>query len=210
MPDKLTNLQSILRDPGLLEGRAYIDGNWVEGMNGTFSVVNPARGDIISDVADLSREQVREAIKQANVAQKEWAQWTGKERATLLRKWFQEIIENADDLAIILTAEQGKPQAEAKGEILYGASFIEFFGEEAKRVYGEIIPGHQRDKRIHVLKQPIGVVATITPWNFPNAMITRKIGPALASGCTVVARPAAEIPKAVATDSWWVPCQPDF
>ncbi|MCY4300858.1 MAG: NAD-dependent succinate-semialdehyde dehydrogenase [Aestuariivita sp.] len=194
MPDKRTNLQSLLRDSSLLEGRAYIDGNWVEGMNGTFSVVNPARGDVIADVADLSREQVGDAVKQADVAQKEWADWTGKERSIVLRKWFQEIMENADDLAIILTAEQGKPQVEAKGEILYGASFIEFFGEEAKRVYGEIIPGHQRDKRIHVLKQPIGVVATITPWNFPNAMITRKIGPALASGCTVVARPAAETP----------------
>ena len=125
---------------------------------------------------------------------KEWAARTGKERAAVMRKWFDLMVENADDLAAILTAEMGKPLAEAKGEVLYGASFIEWFGEEAKRVYGETIPGHQRDKRITVLKQPIGVATSITPWNFPNAMIARKVGPALAVGCGMVARPAAETP----------------
>jgi succinate-semialdehyde dehydrogenase/glutarate-semialdehyde dehydrogenase len=137
---------------------------------------------------------VAQVIDQAYAAQKEWAAWTGKERAAVIRKWFDLMVENADDLATILTAEQGKPHAEAKGEIAYGASFIEFFGEEAKRIYGETIPGHQRDKRITVIKQPIGVAASITPWNFPNAMITRKAGPALAAGCSFVGRPAAETP----------------
>jgi succinate-semialdehyde dehydrogenase/glutarate-semialdehyde dehydrogenase len=137
---------------------------------------------------------VNESIAAAEKAQKEWAKWTGKERAAVLRKWFDLMMENQDDLGTILTAEQGKPLAEAKGEIAYGASFIEFFAEEAKRVYGEIIPGHQRDKRINVIKQPIGVAASITPWNFPNAMITRKAAPALAAGCAFVGRPAKETP----------------
>ena len=189
-----TNLKSLLKDPSLLETRAYVGGAWVDGDNGTFDVTNPARGDVIAQVADLSRAQVAGAIAQAEVAQKEWAKWTGKERATLMRKWFDLMMEHADDLATILTAEQGKPHAEAKGEIVYGASFIEFMGEQAKRVYGETIPGHQRDKRIMVLKQPIGVAASITPWNFPNAMITRKAAPALAVGCSFVARPAKETP----------------
>ncbi|MDF1726120.1 MAG: NAD-dependent succinate-semialdehyde dehydrogenase [Sulfitobacter sp.] len=189
-----TDLKSILKDPSLLETRAYIDGAWVDGADGTFDVMNPARGDVIAKVANLSRAQVAEAIEAARKAQKDWAAWTGKERAGVLRKWFDLMMENQDDLGAILTAEQGKPLAEAKGEIAYGAGFIEFFGEEAKRVYGEMIPGHQRDKRIMVLKQPIGVAASITPWNFPNAMITRKAAPALAAGCAFVARPAAETP----------------
>ncbi len=189
-----TNLKSLLKDPSLLETRAYIGGQWVEGESGTFGVTNPARGDVIAEVADLSRAQVAGAIAQAEIAQKEWAGWTGKERAAVMRKWFDLMMENADDLATILTAEQGKPHAEAKGEIAYGASFIEFMGEQAKRIYGETIPGHQRDKRIMVLKQPIGVAASITPWNFPNAMITRKAAPALAVGCAFVARPAKETP----------------
>ena len=189
-----TDLKSLLKDPSLLETRAYIGGQWVDGDNGTFDVTNPARGDVIAQVADLSRAQVAGAIAQAETAQKEWAKWTGKERAAVMRKWFDLMMENADDLATILTAEQGKPHAEAKGEIGYGASFIEFMGEQAKRVYGETIPGHQRDKRITVLKQPIGVAASITPWNFPNAMITRKAAPALAVGCSFVARPAKETP----------------
>ena len=189
-----TDLQSLLKDPSLLETRAYIGGQWVAGDNGTFPVTNPSRGDVIAEVADLSRAQVAGAIAQAEAAQKEWASWTGKERAAIMRKWFDLMMENADDLATILTTEQGKPHAEAKGEIGYGASFIEFMGEEAKRVYGETIPGHQRDKRIMVLKQPIGVAASITPWNFPNAMITRKAAPALAVGCSFVARPAKETP----------------
>jgi len=194
MLDATTDLKSLLKDPSLLETRAYIGGAWVDGDNGTFAVTNPARGDVVADVADLSRAQVAGAIAQAEAAQKDWAQWTGKERAAVMRKWFDLMMANADDLGTILTAEQGKPLAEAKGEIAYGASFIEFFAEEAKRIYGETIPGHQRDKRIMVMKQPIGVAASITPWNFPNAMITRKAAPALAAGCSFVARPAAETP----------------
>ncbi|MEP1962505.1 NAD-dependent succinate-semialdehyde dehydrogenase [Tateyamaria sp.] len=194
MLDQPTDLKSLLKDPTLLETRAYVDGEWVDGDDGTFDVTNPARGDVIAQVADLSRTQVAKAIAAAEKAQKEWAAWTGKERAAVMRKWFDLMMANQDDLGIILTAEQGKPLAEAKGEVGYGASFIEFFGEEAKRIYGEMIPGHQRDKRIMVLKQPIGVAASITPWNFPNAMITRKAGPALAAGCSFVARPAKETP----------------
>ncbi|MEP4246469.1 NAD-dependent succinate-semialdehyde dehydrogenase [Tateyamaria sp.] len=194
MLDQPTDLKSLLKDPTLLETRAYVDGEWVDGDDGTFDVTNPARGDVIAQVADLSRAQVGKAIAAAEKAQKEWATWTGKERAAVMRKWFDLMMANQDDLGIILTAEQGKPLAEAKGEVGYGASFIEFFGEEAKRIYGEMIPGHQRDKRIMVLKQPIGVAASITPWNFPNAMITRKAGPALAAGCSFVARPAKETP----------------
>ncbi|MEQ6202145.1 NAD-dependent succinate-semialdehyde dehydrogenase [Sulfitobacter sp. HNIBRBA2951] len=194
MTASVTDLKSMLKDPSLLETRAFIGGKWVEGEDGTFDVINPARGDVVAKVADLSRAQVAGAVAQAEAAQKEWAAWTGKERAAVLRKWFDLMMENQDDLGTILTAEQGKPLAEAKGEIAYGASFIEFFGEEAKRIYGETIPGHQRDKRITVIKQPIGVAASITPWNFPNAMITRKAAPALAAGCSFVARPAAETP----------------
>ncbi|WP_420557573.1 NAD-dependent succinate-semialdehyde dehydrogenase [Roseovarius sp.] len=195
MLDTATNLKSLLKDPDLLAEKAYAGGKWVDGADGaTFEVVNPARGDVIANVADLDRKQVAEVIAGAAKAQKEWAKWTGKERAAVLRKWFDLMMEHQDDLGTILTAEQGKPLAEAKGEIAYGASFIEFFGEEAKRVYGEMIPGHQRDKRIMVLKQPIGVAASITPWNFPNAMITRKAAPALAAGCAFVGRPAAETP----------------
>ncbi len=189
-----TNLKSLLKDPSLLAEQAYSGGEWVDGDGGTFDVTNPARGDVIAKVADMSRAQVGKTIAAAEAAQKDWATWTGKERAAVLRKWFDLMMENADDLAIILTAEQGKPLAEAKGEIGYGASFIEFFAEEAKRIYGETIPGHQRDKRITVIKQPIGVAASITPWNFPNAMITRKAAPALAAGCAFVGRPAAETP----------------
>ncbi len=194
MLDATTDLKSLLKDPSLLETRAYIGGQFVAGEGGTFDVKNPARGDVVAQVADVTRPQVAGAIAQADAAQKEWAKWTGKERANVMRKWFDLMIENQDDLGVILTAEMGKPLAEAKGEIGYGASFIEFFAEEAKRIYGETIPGHQRDKRITVIKQPIGVAASITPWNFPNAMITRKAGPALAAGCAFVARPAAETP----------------
>lgn len=194
MLDQTTNLKSLLNDPSLLETRAYVNGTWIDGSDGIFDVTNPARGDVIAEVADLNRAQVADAIAAAEVAQKDWAQWTGKERAAVLRKWFDLMMEHQDDLGTILTAEQGKPLAEARGEIAYGAGFIEFFAEEAKRIYGETIPGHQRDKRIMVMKQPIGVAASITPWNFPNAMITRKAGPALAAGCSFVARPAAETP----------------
>ena len=195
MSTKTTNLANMLHDPSLLETRGYLAGDWVSGdKNQTFDVINPARGDTIGKVANLSRKQISAAIDSAYEAQKEWANRTGKERANILRRWFDPMMENSEDLAKILTAEQGKPLAEANGEIAYGASFIEFFAEEAKRVYGELIPGHQKDKRIMVLKQPIGVAASITPWNFPNAMITRKAGPALAAGCAFVARPASETP----------------
>ncbi len=195
MLDTNTDLSKLLNDPDLLATKAYLAGEWRDAESGkTFPVRNPARGDVIAEVADLSRAEAAKAIDAAYAAQKEWASWTGKERAAVLRKWFELMVANADDLGTILTAEQGKPHAEAKGEILYGASFIEWFAEEAKRNYGETIPGHQRDKRITVISQPIGVAASITPWNFPNAMITRKAGPALAAGCAFVARPAAETP----------------
>lgn len=195
MLDQQTDLAALLNDPELIATKAYLAGEWRDAADGaTFEVTNPARGDVIAKVADLSREECAEAIDAAYTAQKDWAKWTGKERAAVLRKWFDLMVEHAEDLGKILTAEQGKPAAEAKGEVMYGASFIEWFAEEAKRAYGETIPGHQRDKRITVISQPIGVAASITPWNFPNAMITRKAGPALASGCAFVSRPAAETP----------------
>jgi succinate-semialdehyde dehydrogenase/glutarate-semialdehyde dehydrogenase len=179
----------------LLEGRSYVNGEWVNADSGkTFAVTNPANGEEIARCADLGRDETRRAIDAAYAAQPAWAAKTAKERAAILRRWYELMIENADDLARLLTAEQGKSLAEAKGEIIYGASFIEWFAEEAKRVYGDTIPGHQADKRIVVLKQPIGVVAAITPWNFPNAMITRKAGPALAAGCTMVLKPAKQTP----------------
>ncbi|MEQ9260331.1 MAG: NAD-dependent succinate-semialdehyde dehydrogenase [Roseovarius sp.] len=182
-----------LRDPSLLETRAYINGTWRE-MPATFAVENPSTGALVARVSDVDRATAAEAIGAAHAARPGWSAHTGKERAAILRRWFDMIVENADDLATILTAEMGKPWAEARGEVLYGAAFIEWFSEEAKRVYGDIIPGHQRDKRIMVLKQPVGVVGSITPWNFPNAMIARKVGPALAAGCTFVARPAELTP----------------
>ncbi|PQO24287.1 succinate-semialdehyde dehydrogenase (NADP(+)) [Rhodobacteraceae bacterium WD3A24] len=195
MLDTNTDLRGLLKDAALLADRAFVAGDWVAADDGTtFDVGNPARGDVIAAVPDLGRAEVARAIAAAETAQKDWAQWTGKERAAVLRKWHELMVASADDLATILTAEMGKPLAEARGEILYGASFIEWFAEEAKRVYGETIPGHQRDKRITVIRQPIGVVASITPWNFPNAMIARKVAPALAAGCSFVGRPAAETP----------------
>ncbi len=194
MLDK-TDLASKLKDPSLLITDAYIAGEWVAADSGaTLNVTNPARGDVIAQVADCGVAETTRAIDAAYTAQKPWAARTGKDRAAVLRRWYELMVENADDLGAILTAEMGKPLPEAKGEILYGASFIEWFSEEAKRVYGETIPGHQESKRIVVLKQPVGVVASITPWNFPNAMIARKVGPALAVGCAFVAKPAAETP----------------
>jgi succinate-semialdehyde dehydrogenase/glutarate-semialdehyde dehydrogenase len=193
MLDTTTDLKSLLNDPSLLEPRAYINGTWVEGDK-TYEIKNPARGDVIAEVADLTRTHAADAIAAAAIAQKAWAKRAAKEHSNLLRAWFNLIMENQRDLAVILTAEMGKPLAEAMGEIAYGASFVEFFAEEAKRVYGETIPGHQDDKRITVIKQPIGVAASITPWNFPNAMITRKAAPALAAGCAIVARPAEDTP----------------
>jgi succinate-semialdehyde dehydrogenase / glutarate-semialdehyde dehydrogenase len=195
MLDTKTDLRSLLKDPSLLETRAFVGGDWTQADDGaTFEVRNPARGDVICSVPDLSRAETARAIAAAETARHAWAARTAKDRAQVLRRWFDLMVENADDLAAILTAEMGKPLAEARGEVLYGASFIEWFGEEAKRVYGETIPGHQPDKRITVIRQPIGVAASITPWNFPNAMIARKVAPALAAGCSMVARPAAETP----------------
>ena len=194
MLDQTTNLKTLLSDPSLLQTTGYVNGKWVAGAAGRFEVVNPARGDVVAEVEDLSRAQVAEAIAAAAAAQRDWAARTGKDRAQILRRWFDLMMEHQDDLAMILTAEQGKPLAEAAGEIAYGASFVEFFAEEAKRIYGETIPGHQPDKRITIMKQPIGVAASITPWNFPNAMITRKAAPALAAGCAFVARPSEETP----------------
>ncbi len=190
-----TDLQTLLRDPSLLETRAFVAGEWVDAADGvTFDVVNPARGDVIAKVADMTRADTGRAIAAADAAMKGWAARTAKDRAQVMRKWFDLMMANQDDLALILTAEMGKPLAEAKGEIAYGASFVEWFGEEAKRIYGETIPGHMPDKRLTVIRQPIGVVGSITPWNFPNAMIARKAAPALAVGCGFVARPAAETP----------------
>jgi len=193
--NQLTNLQTRLKDPSLLVTKGYLAGEWTDGENNaTFEVINPSKGDVIANVADFSRAQVAEAISRAEQAQKSWAKLTGKARAKILRCWFDLMTDNREDLAIILTSEQGKPLVEARGEIDYGASFIEFYAEEAKRIYGETIPGHLPDKRITVVKQPIGVAASITPWNFPNTMITRKAAPALAAGCSFVARPATETP----------------
>ncbi|MEO1640459.1 MAG: NAD-dependent succinate-semialdehyde dehydrogenase [Pseudomonadota bacterium] len=182
-----------LNDPALLETRGYVNGLWIENGH-SFPVFNPATGDKIADVTDIGIEEVTLAIDGAYDAKAAWAAKTGKERGAILRKWHDLMVENIDDLAAILTAEMGKPLTEAKGEIMYGASYIEWFAEEAKRIYGDVIPGHQPDKRIVVLKQPVGVVGSITPWNFPNAMIARKVAPALAVGCTFVARPAELTP----------------
>ncbi|MFQ5622447.1 MAG: NAD-dependent succinate-semialdehyde dehydrogenase [Paracoccaceae bacterium] len=190
-----TNLKSLLNDPSLLADRAFVAGEWVASDSGaSFDVVNPARGDVITSVPDMGRAECARAIDAAYDAQRDWAAKTGKERSAVLRKWYELMVANADDLGVILTAEMGKPVAEAKGEVLYGASFVEWFADEAKRVYGETIPGHQPDKRIVVIKQPVGVVGSITPWNFPNAMIARKVAPALAVGCAFVAKPAALTP----------------
>jgi succinate-semialdehyde dehydrogenase/glutarate-semialdehyde dehydrogenase len=190
-----TDLKSMLKDASLLRDRAFVAGDWVAADGGgAFPVTNPARGDVISTVPDLGEAEVARAIDAAHAAQKPWAARTGKDRAAVLRAWHDLMVANADDLAAILTAEMGKPLVEARGEILYGASFLEWFAEEGKRVYGETIPGHQPDKRLIVLKQPIGVAVSITPWNFPNAMIARKVAPALAAGCGFVAKPAGETP----------------
>lgn len=182
-----------LNDPTLLETRAFLGGDWVE-TGKTFAVTNPSTGEHIADVADLTPEDTARAIDIAYDAQKLWRKTTAKDRCAILLRWNDLLMENQDDLGKILTAEMGKPLAEAKGEIAYGASFIQWFAEEARRVYGDVIPGHQEDKRIVTLKQPIGVVGSITPWNFPNAMIARKVGPALAAGCAFVGRPAEKTP----------------
>jgi len=184
-----------LKDSGLLRSRVFIDGEWVEANSGeSFAVTNPATGETVATVPRCGRAETRRAIEAAERAQKDWARRPAKERAVLLRRLFDLMMENQDDLARILTAEQGKPLAEARGEIAYSANFIDWFSEEAKRVYGDTIPAPGTDKRIVVIKQPVGVVACITPWNFPSAMLGRKIGPALAAGCTVVCKPANSTP----------------
>ena len=192
----MSDLREHLKCPDLLRYDGFLGGEWLDqASNGaTFDVTNPATGQVIATLPDFGRDEASRAIGRAEQAQKAWAARTGKDRGGVLRRWHDLIIAHADDLASILTAEMGKPLAEAKGEVLYGASYIEWFAEEAKRIYGETIPGHQPDKRIIILKQAIGVVASITPWNFPNAMIARKMAPALAVGCAFVAKPAAETP----------------
>src|SRR6056297_4056968 len=195
MLDTTTDLRSLLDDSELLQTKAYLAGEWVAATDGaTFPVTNPARGDTIAEVASIGREQTADTIAAAAAAQKAWASKTAKERAVILRRWYDLMMEHQEDLATILTAEQGKPMAESRGEIAYGASFVEWFAEEAKRIYGETIPGHQPDKRLMVIRQPVGVVASITPWNFPTAMIARKVAPALAVGCAMVSKPAKETP----------------
>jgi succinate-semialdehyde dehydrogenase/glutarate-semialdehyde dehydrogenase len=184
-----------LRDMSLFRQQGFIDGKWVDAdSGGTIDVTNPATGAVLGTVPKFSAAETRRAIEAADRAWPAWRAKTAKERANMLRKWFNLMMENQEDLAVLMTAEQGKPLAEAKGEVVYAASFIEWFAEEAKRVYGDTIPGHQADKRIVVIKQPIGVVAAITPWNFPSAMITRKCAPALAAGCPVVIKPATQTP----------------
>ena len=184
-----------LTDSSLLRAQCVIDGAWVNADNSaTLAVTNPANGNTVGTVPKAGADETRRAIEAAERALPAWRAQTGKERAVILRRWFELILAHQEDLAQIMTAEQGKPLSESRGEIAYAASFIEWFGEEAKRVYGDTIPAHARDKRIVVLKQPIGVCAAITPWNFPAAMITRKVGPALAAGCTVVIKPASQTP----------------
>ncbi|MFI8609320.1 NADP-dependent succinate-semialdehyde dehydrogenase [Pseudomonas sp. NPDC077649] len=184
-----------LKDTQLFRQQAYIDGQWLDADSGqTIAVNNPATGEIIGHVPKMGRAETRRAVEAAERALPAWRALTAKERANKLRRWFELLMENQDDLGRLMTLEQGKPLAEAKGEIAYAASFIEWFAEEAKRVYGDVIPGHQPDKRLIVIKQPIGVTAAITPWNFPAAMITRKAGPALAAGCTMVIKPASQTP----------------
>lgn len=184
-----------LNDPTLLQQFAYLDGQWVSADSGaTLPVTNPATGALLGSVPNMGAAETRRAIAAAAAAMPAWAAKTAKERATILRRWHDLMMANQEDLAVLMTAEQGKPLAEARGEIAYAASFIEWFAEEGKRLYGEIIPGHQPDKRIVVLRQPVGVVAAITPWNFPAAMITRKVGPALAAGCPIIVKPDPQTP----------------
>ena len=184
-----------LKNSGLFKQQVFIDGQWLEAeQNKNFAVINPATGETIAHVPSVSEQQVVKAVEAADQALQSWKQTTAKERSILLKKWYQLMIEHQEDLAIILSTEQGKPMTESRAEILYGASFIEWFAEEAKRTYGDVIPHDKQGRRLLVIRQPVGVVAAITPWNFPNAMITRKVGPALAAGCTVVIKPASETP----------------
>ena len=184
-----------LNDPSLLRQQSFINGQWCDAVSGdTLTVVNPATNAVIGHVPNMGQVETEMAIKAAEAALPAWRALTAKERGAKLRRWFELLNENSDDLALLMTTEQGKPLAEAKGEVTYAASFIEWFAEEAKRIYGDTIPGHQGDKRLIVIKQPVGVTAAITPWNFPAAMITRKAAPALAAGCTMVVKPAHQTP----------------
>lgn len=183
-----------LKDSGLWHTQAFINGKFVDSTHGHFAVHNPATGARLAQVANCGETQAQEAVKAAKAAFPAWRAKTAKERAAIMRKWFDLMLAAQDDLAQLMTAEEGKPLAEARGEIVYGASFVEWFAEEGKRVYGDIIPTHANDRRLLVMKEPIGVCAAITPWNFPNAMITRKCAPALAAGCTVVLKPAEQTP----------------
>ncbi|GBD42895.1 Glutarate-semialdehyde dehydrogenase DavD [bacterium HR40] len=195
MATALEDLRVQLRDPDLFREQCYVDGAWIDADDGRrLSVTDPATGREIGSVPRLGAEETRRAIAAAERAFGSWRAKTAKERAAILRRWYELIVANADDLAYIMTREQGKPLAEAKGEIAYGASFVEWFAEEAKRVYGDVIPQTVSSRRILVLKQPVGVCAAITPWNFPNAMITRKCAPGLAVGCTMVVKPASATP----------------
>ena len=188
-------MQLTLSDPSLLKNQSYVDGQWIDADNGaTFAVTNPANGEVVIEIAKVGAAETARAIAAADRAMADWSRKPAKARAGILRKWFDLMMENQEDLALIMTAEQGKVLAESRGEIAYGASFVEWFGEQAKRIDGDVIPGPSPDKRIVCIKQPVGVVAAITPWNFPNAMIARKAAPALAAGCTIVIKPASETP----------------
>ncbi|MCO4054077.1 MAG: NAD-dependent succinate-semialdehyde dehydrogenase [Bosea sp.] len=181
-----------LKDPSLLKSQSYINGRWVG--EGTEAVTNPATGEVLAKVPHLGAAEATEAVEAAGAAFRLWSRKLAKERTAILRKWFDLIMANADDLAVIMTSEQGKPLAEARGEVVYAASFVEYYAEEAKRIYGETIPSPFPNARVLVTRQPVGVIAAITPWNFPAAMITRKVSPALAAGCTAVIKPAPETP----------------
>jgi succinate-semialdehyde dehydrogenase/glutarate-semialdehyde dehydrogenase len=197
MPDDTLDPRTSIRlkDPSLLSQRCYVDGRWTDALSGaTMNVTNPATGAKIGTAPWMGADDTRRAIDAAAAAFPGWRAKTAKDRATILRKWFEAMLANSDDLALILTSEQGKPLAESKGEIAIGAAYIEWFAEEARRIYGDVIPTIANDRRLVVIKEPVGVCAAITPWNFPASMITRKVAPALAAGCTVVIKPAEATP----------------
>lgn len=188
-------LQQKLKDPSLLKCAGFINGQWVQTKTEkVFEVFNPSTGDVVANVADLGVKETQLAIDAAQAAFEKWREVPAKQRSSLLRRWFDLVMENQEDLALIMTLEQGKVISESRGEVAYGASYIEWFAEEAKRIYGDILPSTTADRRSLVIKQAVGVVGAITPWNFPNAMITRKVAPALAAGCTIVLKPASETP----------------
>lgn len=192
-----------LKNPALLRPHCLVNGEWVQAQNrGVKEVNNPSTGNIIASVPAMSAQDTENAVAAAHTAFGSWSRLAARERTTLLRRWFDLIVAHADDLALLMTAEQGKPLAEARGEALYAASFVEWFAEEAKRVYGETVPAPATSKRIVVIKQPVGVCAAITPWNFPAAMITRKVAPALAAGCTMIVKPAEQTPLTALALGW--------